>query len=474
MRQPAIQTNTAMQTPTIADAAALIAARKLSPVELVEHCFSRIEKLDGTLHSFVTITFERARDDAKAAENRMMAGTLRGKLDGIPIGHKDIYSTRGIATTAQSKQLEDWVPTADAHIVARLADAGTSMLGKLTTHEFALGGPPFDLPWPPARNTWNTDHYASGSSSGTAVAIAGGLILGGTGSDTAGSIRAPASLCGITGVKPTYGLCSRRGILPLACSLDHAGPMAWTVEDCALLLQAMAGYDAADPASVDRPVPDFSAGLGHDIKGVRIGLVSNWHETDQQVSAAVQNGIDDALAIWRSQGAKIVHLEMPSLLEYQAVNFVIMTTEAFALHEPWMRASPADYGELLRDRLVMGALMSGSDYVQALRRRHELCAITARIAADVDVLITAGAPSEAPRIDSVPRWSDLTNPGFNNPFSVTGWPAMSVCSGFGDGGLPVAVQIAAKPFQEALLFQVADAFERVNGFRARRPSIAAV
>lgn len=463
-----------MQTPTIAEAAALIAARKLSPVELVEHCISRAEALDGALDSFVTVTPDRARDDAQAAERRMMAGTLRGKLDGIPIAHKDIYCTQGIATTAQSRLLRGWVPTEDAHVVALLAEAGTSMLGKLATHEFALGGPPFDLPWPPARNPWNTDHFASGSSSGTAVAIASGLILGGTGSDTAGSIRGPAAACGVVGLKPTYGLCSRRGLLPLAFSLDHAGPMAWTVEDCALLLQAMAGHDAGDPASADRPVPDFSAGLGRGLRGLRIGVVSHWHENDHRVTSTVQNGIDDALAIWRAQGAEIVELVMPSLFEYQAANFVIMASEAYSLHESTMRTRFNDYGELLRDRLTLGALMTGTDYVQALRRRHELCVVTASIAAEVDVLVTAGAPCEAPRIDSVPRWGDLSSPGFNNPFNITGWPAICVCSGYGQGGLPVAVQIAAKPFQEPLLLQVADAFEREAGFRTRRPSVTVV
>lgn len=463
-----------MQTPTIAEAATLIAARKLSPVELAQHCLARIAAVDGALHSFITVTPERALDDAKAAESRMMAGTLRGKLDGIPIAHKDIYATRGIATTAHSKLLKGWVPTEDAHTVALLAEAGTTLLGKLATHEFAFGGPSFDLPWPPARNPWNTEHFTSGSSSGTAAAVAGGLILGGTGSDTGGSIRGPASLCGIAGIKPTYGLCSRRGILPLAFSLDHAGPMAWTVEDCALLLQAMAGHDAADPASVDRPVPNFSAGLGRDVKGLRIGVVRHWHETDNRVSPAVQKGIDGALAVWRDQGAEIVEIVMPSLFEYQAANFVILTSEAFSLHEPWMRTRFNDYGELLRGRMVMGALMASTDYVQALRRRQELCTITAKAARDVDILVTAGAPAEAPRIDSVPKWGNLSNPGFTNPFNITGWPAMCVCAGYGEGGLPVAVQIAAKPFQETLLFQVADAFEKATSFRARRPSITAI
>ena len=238
---------------TIAEAGRLIAARKLSPVELATTHLDRIRRLDPELNAFLLVTEERALGDAKAAEARQMSGTLRGKLDGIPIAHKDIYKTAGIRTTAHSKLLEHNVPTKDARTVAKWAEAGTVMLGKLSTHEFAFGGPSFDLPWPPARNPWNRDHFTAGSSSGTGAAVAAGLILGGTGSDTGGSIRGPAALCGIAGIKPTYGLSSRVGILPLAYSLDHAGPMAWTAEDCALLLQGMAGHDSGP----ERPMRRF-------------------------------------------------------------------------------------------------------------------------------------------------------------------------------------------------------------------------
>lgn len=461
-----------MQTPTIADAARQIAARELSPVELTQHLLGRIAAEDAALNSFILLTPERALADAKAAEARIMAGEARGPLDGIPIAHKDIYGTAGIATTAHSKLLQGWVPDADATTVRKLAEAGTVMLGKLATHEFAFGGPSFDLPWPPARNPWNTDHFTSGSSSGTGAAVAAGLILGGTGSDTGGSIRGPAALCGIAGIKPTYGLCSRVGILPLSFSLDHAGPMAWTVEDCAILLQAMAGHDAADPASADRPVPDFSADLRGGVKGLRIGVARNWHETDRPVSPAVQAGIDGALGIWRAQGAEIREVALPSLYDYQAANFVVLIAEAFTLHEPWMRERFGDYGELLRDRMAFGGLIAATDYVQALRMRRELCAATTAAMEGVDLVVTAGAPAEAPRIDDVPKWDNLARPGFTAPFNLTGWPAMSVCSGFGVGGLPVSVQVAAKPFQEALLFRAAHAFEQAAGLRAKRPAVA--
>ena len=358
-----------MQTPTIADAARQFAAHTLSPVELTQHLLGRIAREDAALNSFIQVTPDRALADAKAAEARIMRGEARSPLDGIPIAHKDIYGTAGIATTAHSKLLQGWVPSEDATTVRKLADAGTVMLGKLATHEFAFGGPSFDLPWPPARNPWNTDHFTSGSSSGTGAAVAAGLILGGTGSDTGGSIRGPAALCGIAGIKPTYGLCSRFGILPLSFSLDHAGPMAWTVEDCALLLQGMAGHDPQDPASADRPVPDFSAGLGGGMKGLRIGVVRNWHEEDRPVTPAVQAGIDGAVEVWRGQGAKISDIVLPSLQEFQAATFVILVSEAFTLHEPWMREQFNDYGALLRDRMAFGGLFAATDYVQALRRR---------------------------------------------------------------------------------------------------------
>jgi aspartyl-tRNA(Asn)/glutamyl-tRNA(Gln) amidotransferase subunit A len=460
-----------MQTPTIAEAAALIAAKKLSPVDLARQCLDAIHRLDPELHPFIAITAERALDDAHAAEARQMAGTLMGPLDGIPIAHKDIYNTAGIATTAHSKLLQDHVPEADATSVARLAAAGTVMLGKLATHEFAMGGPSFDLPWPPPVNPWNTAHFTGGSSSGTGCAVAAGLILGGTGSDTGGSIRGPSALCGLAGLKPTYGLIPRTGIQPLSYSLDHAGPMAWTVEDCALLLQAMAGYDASDPGSVNRAVPDYTEGLNQPITGLRIGLVRNFHETDAPVSPATQKGIDAACDVFRSLGAEVVDVTLPALTEYQACGILIMLSEAFALHEPWLKTRFNDYGELLRNRLALGACVTGPDYVQALRRRRELCAETAAAMAGVDLLLTASQAGEAARITEVPRWSFFEKPGFTIPFNVTGYPALSVCSGFGEHGLPVSIQLIGRPFTEPLVLRAGHAFESATPWRDRRPAL---
>ena len=459
--------------PTIASAAADLAARKISPVELTKHMLARIAKLDGQLHSFLMVTEDRALADAAAAEKRFMAGTARGTLDGIPIAHKDIYGTAGIRTTGHSRLLEHNVPATDSTVVRKWAEAGTVMLGKLATHEFAMGGPSFDIPWPPARNPWNTEHFTSGSSSGTGAAVAAGLILGGTGSDTGGSIRGPAAFCGIAGIKPTYGLCSRAGVLPLTYSMDHTGPMAWTVEDCAILLQAMVGHDPTDPASATRAAPDLLSGLNAGVAGVRIGVVRHFHEVDNKVNATVQKGIDDAVEILRTQGAVVREVTLPALVEFQAAGFLILASEAYALHEKWLKTRWNEYGELFRDRVTLGGLISSADYVEALRRRRELQQAVAAAMKDVDILLTTAAPTEAPKIEGMPKWSSFEKPGFTIPFNLTGQPAMSVCSGYGEGGLPVGIQMAARPFEDALLLRVCQAYEKATPWRGQRPAMAA-
>jgi aspartyl-tRNA(Asn)/glutamyl-tRNA(Gln) amidotransferase subunit A len=457
---------------TIAAASKLIADKQLSPVELTRACLDRVAKLDATLHSFLLVTEDRALADAKAAEARMMAGTLKSPLDGIPIGHKDIYNTAGIRTTAHSRLLEHNVPTEDCVVVSKWAAAGTVLMGKLATHEFAIGGPSFDLPWPPARNPWNPDHFTAGSSSGTGAAVAAGLVLGGTGSDTGGSIRGPAALCGIAGIKPTYGLSSRRGVLPLSQTLDHTGPMAWTVEDCALLLQGMAGHDPLDPASANRPVANFTADLHKGAKGLRIGVIRHFHETDNKVSPATQKGIDDALAIFRTQGAEIRDVTLTPMMDYNAPGWVILTAEAYAVHEPWLKERFNDYGELLRDRLAFGALLRATDYVQAIRRRRVLCEEMRDAMAGLDILITASAPAEAPKINEVPKWGMFEKPSFTMPFNLTGLPALSVCSGYGAGGLPVSIQLIGKPFAEATVFRAGHAYEQATDWRNKRPTMS--
>ena len=456
--------------PTIAEAARRIAAKDLSPVELIRACLERVHALDERLHAFVHLTEERALAVARAAEAAIMAGGSKGPLHGIPIGLKDIVDTKGIPTTCQSKLLQDNIPDADATCAEKLAAAGTVLIGKLTTHEFADGGPSFDLPRPPARNPWNADHFTAGSSSGTGAAIAAGMILCGIGTDTGGSIRGPAALCGIAGLKPTYGLVSRAGVAPAAFSLDHIGPMAWNAEDCALMLQALAGHDPRDPASADRPIPNYAAALGGGIEGARIGVIHHFHETDHKVGEGTQRGIDAAIATLRGLGAEIREVQLSPLQDWHACGSLISIVERAAAYEEWARTRLHDFGERMRSRLMLGAFVSGVDYLQAVRRRRELRAELKAAMAELDVVLTAVFAAEAPKIDAVPKWDVFQQPGFMMPFNVAGYPALSVCAGFGAGGLPVAIQLVGKPFQETTVLRIADAFERATPFRDRRPN----
>src|SRR3954453_4333689 len=459
--------------PTIAEAAKQIAAKQLSPVELTQACLDRVRKLDNRLCAFVHLTEKRALPGARAAEAAVMAGGRKGPLHGIPIGLKDIVDTKRIPTTCGSKILQDNIPDTDAACAESLAEAGTVLIGKTTTHEFADGGPSFDLPKPPARNPWNTEHFTAGSSSGTGAGVAAGLILGGIGTDTGGSLRGPAALCGIAGIKPTYGLVSRAGVAPAAFSLDHIGPMAWTAEDCALMLQALAGYDARDPASADRPVPNYTAALGSGIKGLKVGVIHHFHEADYKVSPGTQPGLDGTIPAWGRLGAQIREVQLSPLQDWQACGSLISITERASAYDEWARTRLGDFSERVQRRLMLGALVSGVDYVQALRRRRELRAELKAAMAGLDVVLTAAAPGEAPKIDNVPIWDLFGRRGFPIPFSVSGYPAISICSGYGEGGFPLAIQLVGKPFQEPTLFRVADAFEKATPFRNTRPALVA-
>jgi aspartyl-tRNA(Asn)/glutamyl-tRNA(Gln) amidotransferase subunit A len=456
--------------PTIATAARLIASRQLSPVELTRSCLARIEALDGRLNSFLLVRAEAALAEAAAAEADIARGDYRGPLHGIPIAHKDIVETAGIRTTAHSKLLRDFVPQRDATIVQRLAAAGAILLGKTATHEFAMGGPSFDLPWPPARNPWNTDHFTGGSSSGTGAAVAAGLILGGSGSDTGGSIRLPAAYCGVTGMKPSYGRVSRHGVLPLAYSLDHVGPLAWSAEDCAILLQAMAGHDPADPASAAVAVPDYRAALRPDLRGMRIGVVRHFFESDYHIDTEAQSAIDAALATMRGLGAELREIRLSPLQDYGACGWLILIGESWAVHEKVMRERFLDYGRMMRNRVVLGAFLGAADYVQALRLRRALGEEVAEAMRGIDVLVTGITPGEAPRIDEKPGYESFQRP-LMMPFNVTGQPSLAVRCGFSAAGLPLSLQIAGRPFDEASVLRVGHAYEQATEWHRRRPAM---
>ena len=456
---------------TIAEAGALIARRELSPVELVQSRLTRIERLDGKLHSFIRVLGDESLAAARSAEAEIIAGRSRGPLHGIPIGLKDIYETKGVPTTGHSKVMIDHVPMRDATVVQRFSEAGAIVLGKLATHEFAFGGPSFDLPWPPARNPWDTTRFTGGSSSGTGAAVAAGLVLGGTGSDTGGSIRGPAAYCGLAGLKPSYGRISRAGILPLAFSLDHAGPMAWNAEDCGIMLQAMAGYDPADPASADHPVPDYRASLSGEVKGLRIGLIRHFYETDNPANEATRQGIAAAVKVFEELGCSVRELCVSPLADWAACGIMIMLAEGYAIHEATLRERFSDYGEAFRDRMALAVLTTGADYVQAMRLRRELVAEFATAMADLDLVITAAAASEAPIFDSVGKFAILERPSLTMPFNVTGSPAMSVCCGYTSAGLPLAFQLSGKPFDEATVLKAAHAYEQATPWRSIRPRL---
>jgi aspartyl-tRNA(Asn)/glutamyl-tRNA(Gln) amidotransferase subunit A len=377
--------------PTIAEAAKLIAGKQLSPVELTQDCLRRIHAMDATLHAFVLVTEERALSDARVAEAEIMTSGPKSPLHGIPIGLKDIVDTAGIPTTCQSAILQDNVPDTDATCAALLAKAGSVLMGKLTTHEFADGGPSFDLPKPPAANPWNPEHFTAGSSSGTGAAVASGMILCGIGTDTGGSIRGPAALCGIAGLKPTYGLVSRAGVAPAAFSLDHIGPMAWTARDCALMLQVIAGPDPRDPASAVLPVVDYSALIGASLKGARIGLIRHFHEQDAKASDPAIAAVNDAVTLFRDMGIDVSETTLSPLQDWHACGSLISITERAAAYDEWARTRLGDFSDRVQRRLMLGALVSGVDYVQAVRRRRELRAELQAAMAGLDAVITVGA-----------------------------------------------------------------------------------
>jgi aspartyl-tRNA(Asn)/glutamyl-tRNA(Gln) amidotransferase subunit A len=458
---------------TIAEAAQRIAARDLSPVDLTGAFLDRIASVDGALNSFIAVTADLALAAARQAEAEVMAGRHRGPLHGVPYALKDIYETGGIATTGHSARCRDHIPADDAPVVARLREAGGVLLGKLATHEFATGGPSWDLPWPPARNPWDLTRFPGGSSSGSGAAVAAGLVPGAMGSDTGGSIRLPAAFCGTAGIKPTYGRVSKRGVLPLSFTLDNAGPLAWTVEDCAIMLQAIAGHDPLDPASAEVPVPDYGASLRQGVRGLRIGLVRHWYETEGRATAEVVAAMDTTAEVLRSLGAEVREVTLRPLAEYQSCMRLITLSESFSIHGDRLREHPGDYGEVFRYRIMPGAFVPATDYVQALRQQRILAQGMFDALLDVDALITASTWGEAPVMAAMRAEANFASPPLTNPFNVSQLPALSLCNGFSANGLPLSMQIAGRVFDEATVFRIGHAYEAATSWRARRPAVPA-
>lgn len=455
---------------TIVEAAADLRRKEFSPRELTEAALKRIEAIDGKLHCFITLTADRALRQAKQAEQELGSGNDRGPLHGIPIALKDLYMTQGIRTTCHSAVLKNWVPDNDATAATKLREAGAILLGKVGLHEFAFGGPSVDAPFPAVRNPWNTAHIPGGSSSGSGAALAAGLCYGSLGSDTGGSIRTPSSHCGVVGIKPTYGRVSRYGVIPLSWSLDHAGPMARSVEDCAILLQAIAGYDAKDPASAKAAVPDFSSSLRQGIKGMRIGVPrADWFNENLGTDAETEALFNQALKTLEELGAVIIEIDGKPFSTARKANQTILVCEAYAYHEKRLREAREKFGSSVRRRMLEGAFLSAADYVTAQRARSVLNGQIRQNFSRVDVFATPSAARPPDAFATMDPNEQNLRPSFTNPFNLTGLPAISVPCGFTDGKLPVGLQIAAPSFEEVLLFRVAHTYEQATKWHKQRP-----
>jgi aspartyl-tRNA(Asn)/glutamyl-tRNA(Gln) amidotransferase subunit A len=454
----------------IAEAGRLMARGDLTSSALTEAFLGRIAAIDRKIASYITVTADLARAAARQADAEMSGGLRRGPMHGIPVGLKDIYETAGIRTTGHSHLKANYVPAIDAETVRRLKDAGAVILGKLGTHEFANGAMTPDQPFPAVLNPWNTKYQPGGSSSGSGAAVAAHLCMGAMGSDTGGSIRNPAGFCGTAGIKPTYGLVSRCGIFPLAFSLDTAGPMAWTVEDCALMLDVLAGHDPNDQASARAPEVDYGAAAHRPIKGMRIALARSWYEAG--VTPDMKKAIDEAARVLGDQGAIVEDVALPELWDYHICGRVIITVEAHAIHRQEVIETPEKFGYTTRRRFQLGAFLTAEQYLSALRWRRKLTQDMRAAMRGYDLVMCAnhwGAPEifQEPQ----PTFHFLDKPSLTMPFNVTGQPALTVCCGFGSDGFPLSFQLAGRAFDDAGVLAAGAAFERATSWRSRRPTL---
>ena len=448
---------------SITELAPRLASREISPVEVTDAILARIERHDPALNAFITVTADEARHAARAAEAAIMAGDGVGPLHGIPVALKDLYATRGTATTFGSPLFADWVPDFDAAAVERLKGAGAVLIGKTNLHELAFGTTSANAHYGPVHNPWRLDHHPGGSSGGSAAAVAAGLAYAATGSDTGASIRQPAACCGIVGIKPTFGRVSKYGALPLSWSQDHAGPLTRTVADAAVLLQVLAGYDPRDPTTVNRPVPDFGAGLHQGVKGLRIGVARGFFfdDCDPEVVAAV----DAAIRVLEDQGAQVEEIELADMDAAYAAGVITIGAEGAAYHAADLRDRPELFSAELRAGFELGGFYKAADYVQAQRLRSHLIGQVARDMADLDAVVMPTAPVVATPIEGNPPEHAMLRPRNTMPFNALGLPAISVPCGFTAAGLPIGLQIAGHAFDEATVLRVAAAYEAATDWR---------
>lgn len=456
---------------TIQDAAAALRAGTISSVALTTGLLERIN-LNEKLGAFVTVCGESALKAAEAADHDFADGVDHGPLQGVPLAVKEIIATQDAPTTANSRVLDPrWGKGIDAPVVARLRAAGSVLIGKSTTSEFAIGLPDPDKGFPVPRNPCNLEHSPAGSSSGTGIAVAAGLALGGLGTDTGGSVRGPAAHNGHSGLKVTFGRVPKTNVVPLGYTLDSIGPMARSAYDCALLLEVMAGYDPGDPYAADVAVPKYSEQLDGDVTGIRIGVAKPYFFDSPAVTDETRTAVLGAVSALTSAGAQSTDVEVPYAKEAKDANHITLVAEAYAYHRDNMVNRWTDYGKFTRRSLVRGAFLAGADYPQAQRFRAYFRREVAKLLATNDVLVTPTWPGPAPRADSMSPEDQLRRPSFTGPWNLAGLPAVAVPCGFSSTGLPLSIQIIGKPFDEATVLKVADAYQRMSDWHLKVPEI---
>lgn len=442
----------------------------MSPVELTRQCLSQVENLNPGLNAFITVTAAAALQAAQVAEREIREGNWRGPLHGIPLGLKDIIDTAGTRTTAASAQFRDRVPAQDAEVVRRLNAAGAVILGKQNLHEFAYGASSVIGHFGEVRNPWNPAQIAGGSSSGSAASVAAGLGLAAIGTDTAGSIRFPAALCGVTGLKPTYGRVSARGVVPLSWSLDHVGPLARSVEDCAIVLQAIAGYDPEDIASVNRPAGDYVARLKEEPRKLRVGLPRSYffEDLDKEIAAATEN----ALTVIRSLVAEIRDISIPVSGDRS-----LQGAESYAFHAAWVASSPELYDPETLRRIRSGEHTAVAEYIRSRRQLDQVRRNACSLFEDIDLLVMPTSPVQSSSIAELRREPgqlrarELEMLRNTRPLNVWGLPAISVPCGFTEAGMPIGLQICGAPWREDLVLNLAWHYEQATAWHKRTPAI---
>jgi aspartyl-tRNA(Asn)/glutamyl-tRNA(Gln) amidotransferase subunit A len=464
-----------LTTLTLKDASELLRRRTASSVDLTEACLTRIDRHDKALNAFITVTREQALATAREMDAEIRRGVRRGPLHGIPIALKDNIDTAGVRTTAASGVFKDRVPAEDADVVVRLKKAGAVVLGKLNLHEFALGGTSAVTFFGPVRNPWATDRVAGGSSGGSAAAVSADLCFGTLGTDTGGSIRIPASLCGIVGFKPTYGRVSNRGVVPMAWTLDHVGPMCKTVEDAALMLAAIAGYDPLDPVSVDAPLPDYVRAIGMPTSKLRVGVARM--PFFDGLNSEVATAIEAAIGVVRKLTARVVDVEVPSSGNIAEV----WNPEIYAYHQPYITKTPELYQDATRNLILGAGKANAAGYAQALRNVHVVRRDIKKVFASVDLLMTPTQRGVAqliapPQPGAGGRGGGAPAPGGGglintSAFDVYGLPTITVPCGFSSAGLPIGLQISGNHFAESTVLSLAHAYERATEWHKRRPTL---